>query len=97
MKANWMRQTSLAALALVLVLTGCESASESGLLLEPKHETEQVRRWVTHRDAEHLGAPGHEAQALPLNSEVDDDLAEAHPADPGARRDPVGPEAEAKR
>ena len=42
MKANWMRQTSLAALALMLALTGCESASDSGLLLEPKHEQEQV-------------------------------------------------------
>lgn len=42
MKANWMRRTSLAALALMLALTGCESASDSGLLLEPKHEQEQV-------------------------------------------------------
>ena len=43
MKASkWMRQSSFAALALMVALAGCESASDSGLLLEPKHETEQV-------------------------------------------------------
>lgn len=43
MKAsNWMRRSSLAALALMVALAGCESASDSGLLLEPKHETEQI-------------------------------------------------------
>jgi hypothetical protein len=40
--SKWMRQGSLAALALMVALAGCESASDSGLLLEPKHESEQV-------------------------------------------------------
>lgn len=40
--SKWMRQGSFAALALMVALAGCESASDSGLLLEPKHETEQV-------------------------------------------------------
>jgi hypothetical protein len=43
MKASsWMRRSSLAVLALMVALAGCESASDSGLLLEPKHEEEQV-------------------------------------------------------
>lgn len=43
MKASkWMRRSSLAALAFVAVLAGCESTSDSGLLLEPKHESEQI-------------------------------------------------------
>lgn len=43
MKASkWMRRGSLGALALMVALAGCENASDSGLLLEPKHETEQV-------------------------------------------------------
>ena len=43
MKApKWMRRTSLAVLALMFTLAGCESTGESGLMLEPKHETEQV-------------------------------------------------------
>jgi hypothetical protein len=43
MKASiWLRRSLLSTLALMLALTGCESASDSGLLLEPKHEQEQV-------------------------------------------------------
>ena len=43
MKAsNWLRRSSLAALALTVALAGCETSSDSGLLLEPKHEQEQV-------------------------------------------------------
>jgi hypothetical protein len=43
MKASkWMRRSSLGTFALLFALAGCESASDSGLLLEPKHETEQV-------------------------------------------------------
>jgi hypothetical protein len=40
--SKWMRRSSLGTLALMVALTACESASDSGLLLEPKHETEQV-------------------------------------------------------
>ena len=40
--SKWMRRSSLSTLALLLALAGCENASDSGLLLEPKHETEQV-------------------------------------------------------
>ena len=43
MKASkWMRRSSLSLLALMFALVGCESASDSGMLLEPKHENEQV-------------------------------------------------------
>jgi hypothetical protein len=43
MKASkWMRRSSLGTLALMLALAGCENASEPGLLLEPKHDSEQV-------------------------------------------------------
>ena len=42
MKAtNWLRRSSLAVLALV-ALGACEQAGDKGLLLEPKHEAEQV-------------------------------------------------------
>ena len=40
--SKWMRRSSLSTLALLLALAGCENANDSGLLLEPKHETEQV-------------------------------------------------------
>ena len=43
MKASkCMRRTSLSLIALWFALAGCESASDSGMLLEPKHENEQV-------------------------------------------------------
>ena len=43
MKASiWLRRSPLSTLALVVALAGCESATDSGLLLEPKHEQEQV-------------------------------------------------------
>src|SRR5690606_7794479 len=43
MKASkWMRRSSLTMLALLAALAGCESGSDSGLLLEPKHESEQI-------------------------------------------------------
>ena len=43
MKApKWMRRAPLAVLALMFALAGCEGRGESGLLLEPKHESEQV-------------------------------------------------------
>lgn len=38
----WLRRSTLATVALTMVLVGCDRASDSGLLLEPKHETEQV-------------------------------------------------------
>jgi hypothetical protein len=38
----WLRRSSLATVALMMALVGCDRTSDTGLLLEPKHESEQV-------------------------------------------------------